>query len=46
VTSGAIAWQKPYTAGSFNARDEVDARRLLRDAARSLGAEVERDMLL
>jgi len=41
-----MAWQKPYTAGTFNARDEVDARRLVRDAAKTLGAQVERDFLL
>ena len=46
LPEGGMAWQKPYTAGTFNARDEVDARRLVRDAAKTLGAQVERDFLL
>ena len=46
LPEGGMAWQKPYAADTFNARDEVDARRLVRDAARSLGSQVERDMLL
>ena len=46
LPEGGMAWQKPYTAGKFNARDEVDARRLVRDAAKALGAQLGHDVLL